>query len=158
MPLGSTSTGTPFLYYGLVGGFGGSKVEQLLDLTTLGRPGQNITEITDGSPTYFDACENANLGYWAWYYPGNEFGPNNLSPRVGKFDSDTNIFYRAAGGILDVHVWEAGDSTGDPTIMRIPGREGWARSRVIVSQVPHFQRSPPIASARDAVTSPSHNW
>lgn len=112
----STSTGTPFLYYGLVGGFGGPKVEQLLDLTTLGRPGQNIKEITDGSPTYFDACENANLGYWAWYYPGNEFGPNNLAPRVGKFDPGSNIFYRAAGGILDVHVWEAGDTTLDPTI------------------------------------------
>ncbi len=112
----STSNGTPFLYYGLTGGFGGRKVEQLLNLTTLGRPGQNITEMTDGGPTYFDDCELDNLGYWAWYYPGNEFGPNNLAPRIGKFDSDTNIFYRAAGGILDVHVWEGGTGTSDPTI------------------------------------------
>ena len=110
----STSNGRPFLYYGLFGGFGGPKVEQLLDLTTLGRPGQNITEMTDGSPTYFDTCRNTNLDYWAWYYPGNEFGFANMSPRVGKFDSDTNYFYRAAGGMLDVHIWEGG-VLSDPT-------------------------------------------
>ncbi len=103
----STSNGTPFLYYGLIGGFGGPKVEQLLNLTTLGRPGQNITEMTTGGPTYFDACALEDLDYWPWYYPGNEFGLKNLSPRIGKFDSDTHFFYRAAGGVLDVHVWEA---------------------------------------------------
>ncbi len=101
----STSNGTPFLYYGLFGGFGGPKVEQLLNLTTLGRSGQNITEMTTGSPTYFDACEQDDLDYWPWYYPGNEFGLKNLSPRIGKFDSDSSFFYRAAGGVLDVHVW-----------------------------------------------------
>lgn len=103
----SMTGSTPFLYHGLEGGFGGPKVEQLLDLTTLGRPEQNITEMTDGGPTYFDACEQAELDYWPWYYPGNEFGPNNFTPRIGKFDWDTRYFYRAAGGILDVHLWEA---------------------------------------------------
>ncbi len=112
----STSNDTPFLYYGLFGGFGGPKVEQLLDLTTLGRSGQNITEMTTGSPTYFDACEQDDLGYWAWYYPGNEFGLKNLSPRIGMFHPDSNFFYRAAGGVLDVHVWEAGISPPDPKI------------------------------------------
>ncbi len=112
----SMSNDTPFLYYGVIGGLNGPKVEQLLDLTTLGRPGQNITEITDGGPTYLDACQSEDLGYWAWYYPTNEFGLKNFSPRIGKFDSDTNFFYRAAGGVLDVHVWEAGVGTSDPTI------------------------------------------
>ena len=111
----SMSGGTPFLYYGLFGGFGGPKVEQLLNLTTLGRPVQTITEMTDGGPTYFDDCEEANLGYWAWYYPGNEFGPNNMTPRIGKFNAETNVFYRAAGGILDTHVWEGGVNPPDPT-------------------------------------------
>ncbi len=112
----STSNDTPFLYYGLFAGLHGPKVEQLLDLTTLGRPAQNITEMTTGSPTYFDSCEQQNLGYWAWYYPGNEFGLKNLSPRVGKFNSDSNFFYRAAGGVLDVQVWEAGINPPDPAM------------------------------------------
>ena len=111
----STSNGTPFLYYGLFAGLAGEQVEQLFDLTTLGRANQNIREMTDGGPTYFDTCAEENLDYWAWYYAGNEFGPNNFTPRVGKFNPETNIFYRAAGGILDVHVWEGGDSL-DPTI------------------------------------------
>ncbi len=103
----SINDGSPFLYYGLFGGLSGQKVEQLLDLTTLGRgPGQNITEMTDGGPTYFDECVEEDLGYWAWYYPGNEFGLNNLTPRVGKFHPDTDFFYRAAGGVFDVHVRE----------------------------------------------------
>ncbi len=98
----SLSGSTPFLYYGLFGGLSGPKVEQLLDLTTLGRPGQNITEITDGGPTYFDTCALDDLTYWAWYYTGNEFGFRNYNPRVGKFNG--NYFYRAAGAILDVHI------------------------------------------------------
>ncbi len=118
----SNAGGTPFLYYGLEGGFGGPKVEQLLDLTSLGRPGQNITEMTDGGPTYFDACEQADLDYWPWYYPGNEFGLNNLTPRIGKFHPDTRFFYRAAGGILDVHVWEAEPTT--TTTVSDPDPEG----------------------------------
>ncbi len=123
----STSNGKPFLYYGLDGIFGGPKVEQLLDLTTLGRPGQDITEMTTGGPTYFDACAQDDLGYWAWYYPGNEFGLRNLSPRIGKFDSGTNFFYRAAGGLLDVHVWEpgfaiSGTVTDAMTILGLQGR------------------------------------
>lgn len=101
----STTGGTPFLYHGLVAGLGGAKVEQLLNLTTLGRPGQSITEMTDGGPTYFDVCTQDDLDYWPWYYPGNDFGLSNMSPRVGKFNPDTNFFYRAAGGILDVHVY-----------------------------------------------------
>ena len=39
----STSNGMPFLYFGLQTGLSGPKTEQLLNLTTLGRPGQNIT-------------------------------------------------------------------------------------------------------------------
>ncbi len=107
----SMSGNTPFLYHGLFGALQGEKVEQLLDLTTLGRPGQNITEITDGGPTYFDTCQNEDLGYWAWYYTGNDFGFDNFNPRVGKFNG--NYFYRAAGGMLDVHIRE-GEAT--PTI------------------------------------------
>ncbi len=102
----STYKGAPVLYHGFVGGPAGRKIEQLLDLRSLGRAGQNIVEVTDGGPTYFDAlCRQDDLGYWAWYYPGNEFGLKNLSPRIGKFHPQTNYFYRAAGGVLDIHVW-----------------------------------------------------
>ncbi len=102
----SLSGTTPYLYYGLFGSLFGPKIEQLLDLTTLGRPTQNITEITDGGPTYFDNCQNQNLDYWPWYYVGNEFGFDNFQPKIGKFKG--NYFYRAAGGILDVHVKPGG--------------------------------------------------
>ena len=103
----STSQATPFLHYGVLGNLVGAQVEQLFDLTTLGRPGQSITELTAGGPTYFDPCVNQNLGYWPWYYPGNEHGRKNLSPRMGKFHPDSKFFYRAARGVLDVHVWES---------------------------------------------------
>ncbi len=113
----STSDGTPFLYYGLfANGLPGPQVEQLLDLTTLGRAGQNITEMTDGGATYLDNCAEEDLDYWAWYYPGNEFGPKNLTPRIGKFHPDSGYFYRAARGILDVHVWEGFDPL-EPTVI-----------------------------------------
>ena len=106
----------PFLYYGLrTSSLGGDPVEHLLDLTTLGTGNQNITEITDGGPTYFDDCQNRELGYWSYYYPGNEFGAQNFTPRIGKFNDGTIYFYRAAKGILDVHIYEAG-STGTPTV------------------------------------------
>ncbi len=98
----SMSGSTPFLHYGLFGALQGQQVEQLLDLTTLGRVGQNITEITDGGPTYFDTCQGQNIDYWPWYYTGNDFGFYNFNPRVGKFEG--NYFYRAAGGMLDVHI------------------------------------------------------
>ena len=112
----STSNGTPFLYYGVNGNLLGAQVEQLLDLTTLTPTGHSITEVTAGGPTYFDTCVNQSLGYWPWYYPGNEFGLKNFSPRLGKFHPGTNFFYRAAGGVLDVHVWEAGITPPDPAI------------------------------------------
>ncbi len=113
----SMSNDTPFLYYGVQGNLLGSHVSQLFNLTTLGRPGQNITEMTDGGPTYDDNCVNQSLGYWGWYLPGNEFGLKNLSPRLGKFHPETNFFYRAARGVLDVHVWEAGVAPPDPAII-----------------------------------------
>ncbi len=112
----SNSNGTPFLYYGLFGSLFGPQVEQLLDLTTLGRPVQSITELTDGGPTYFDTCQGQDLDYWPWYYTGNEFGLDNFTPRIGKFHPENHFFYRAAGGILDVHVgaiFADGFETGD---------------------------------------------
>lgn len=110
------SNNVPFLYYGLrASSLAGDHVEQLLDLTSLGTVSQNITEMTDGGPTYFDTCQQEDLGYWSYYYPGNEFGIQNFTPRIGKFNPGTIYFYRAARGLIDVHVWEGG-SSGDPNI------------------------------------------
>ncbi|MEE8522426.1 MAG: hypothetical protein V3T72_00725, partial [Thermoanaerobaculia bacterium] len=96
----SESDGRPFLYFGLEGfELAGSKAELLLDLSSF--PSQ-VTEITDGGGTYFDACSGFNVDYWSDYYPANTNGLRNVRPRIGKFNG--HYFYRAAYGILDVHV------------------------------------------------------
>ena len=98
----STSGATPFLYYGVSTSFlDGSKAELLLDLTDLGA-GNQIVEITEGGGTYFDAGSGSTVDYWGDYYAGNTHGLNNFQPRVGRFQG--KFFYRAAFGILDVHV------------------------------------------------------
>jgi hypothetical protein len=99
----STSFGTPFLYYGANGfGLEGIKAELLLDLGAF--PGGAVTEITDGGGSYTDACTGNTVDYWGDYYPGNGNGLRNVRPLVGRFDGA--YFYRAAFGILDVHVNE----------------------------------------------------
>ena len=107
----STSEGTPFLYYGVgSASLGGAKRELLLNLSGLGQGGQ-ITEITDGGPTYLDYCvspQGAPLDYWPYYYSANQFGFQNMQPQIGKFNPDNGFFYRAAYSILDVHIWDGG--------------------------------------------------
>jgi hypothetical protein len=96
----SSSGATPFLYYGANEfGLEGGKVEQLLDLSNF--PG-SVSEITDGGGTYHDTCNGETVDYWGDYYPHNDFGLRNVRPMVGKFRG--SYFYRAAFGILDVHV------------------------------------------------------
>ncbi|MCG8458046.1 MAG: hypothetical protein MI919_17350 [Holophagales bacterium] len=102
----STSAGRPFLYYGgALQNLAQPVVELLLDLSSIhpSVPGQDFAamEITAGGPTYFDACNGQDVGYWGWYYPKNQFGLKNLSPRRGTFGGE--YFYRAAYGVLDVH-------------------------------------------------------
>lgn len=113
----SESDGVPFLYYGIFANLQGTKIERLLDLTTLGGTNQ-ITEITDGGGTYTDPVTLNPVDYWGDYYPGNAFGLPNVAPLVGRFEG--RYFYRAAFGILDVHVrggaifsdgFESGDAT-----------------------------------------------
>ncbi len=97
----SASFSTPFLYYGFQGiNLEGTKLEQLLDLSTLGTTNA-IVEVTDDGDTYTDSCTGNTVDYWGDYYAANGHGLRNLSPRVGKFRGD--YFYRAAFGILDVH-------------------------------------------------------
>jgi len=63
----SKSHDRPYLYYGVEGfEIEGAKAELLLDLSAF--PGQ-VTEITDGGGTYFDACSGHNVDYWGDYYP-----------------------------------------------------------------------------------------
>ncbi|MEE8523528.1 MAG: PKD domain-containing protein, partial [Thermoanaerobaculia bacterium] len=96
----STSGATPFLYYGLNEiNLEGGNAELLLDLT--GFPGL-VSEYTDSGGTYFDACSSNQVDYWGDYHPKNGFGMGNVRPMVGKFSG--NYFYRAAYGMLDVHV------------------------------------------------------
>lgn len=103
----SVSGSTPFLYYG-ANEFGiiGDQVEQLLDLSNF--PG-SVSEITDSGGTYHDDCNGQTIDYWGDYYPDNDNGLRNIRPMVGKFRG--NYFYRAAFGILDVHVREAQEPT-----------------------------------------------
>ena len=85
-------------------------------------PGQNeeITTLTSGGPTYLDACLNEEVGYFGWGYSTHEFGLRNVGPSAGVFLKDR--FYRAAGGVFDIHIWtrtdpvmpEPGDGDGDP--------------------------------------------
>ena len=108
----STSGGTPFLYFGLTSNIlEGTKTEGLFNLSTLGGTNQ-ITEITDGGGTYTDSCSGNTVDYWGDYYANNGHGLRNLRPRVGKFKN--GYFYRAAFGILDVHVADTGPA--DPEI------------------------------------------
>ncbi len=99
----SQRDGTPFLYYGIQAlNLGGTKHERLFDLTALGCTDE-IVEITEDGGTYTDACSGNTVDYWGDYYATNGHGLGNLAPRVGKFNGP--YFYRAAFGILDVHVW-----------------------------------------------------
>ncbi len=101
----STSNGKPFLYYGTqAASLGGTKVEQLLDLSQFPASVREITDDPGGADrTYFDKdCKDSEVDYWGDYYPSNGNGLRNVSPRVGKFKD--KYFYRAAFGILDVHV------------------------------------------------------
>ncbi len=100
----STSNGDQFLYYGAqLNDVAGEQVEHLLDLSNFPSSVREITEDSSGSsPTYTDGCNGDQVDYWGDYYSLNDHGLRNTSPRVGKFQG--NYFYRAAFGILDVHV------------------------------------------------------
>lgn len=117
---------TPYLYYGVSSfNISGPGVEQLLNLSDLGKTalqlqqqgfnGPRFPEITEGGGTYTDACNGEEIGYWADYYPRNDKGLRNMNPRVAKFGGPNDAYlYRAAEGILDVHI--RGDIVLDPTI------------------------------------------
>jgi PKD repeat protein len=135
----SSSGSTPFLYYGANEfGLEGSKVEQLLDLSNF--PG-SVSEITDSGGTYHDTCNGETVDYWGDYYPHNDKGLRNIRPMVGKFKG--NYFYRAAFGVLDVHVLEA----QEPTIDLAGPPEGFP------GEPQAFQ-----ASASGCTPSPTYNW
>ncbi len=114
----SRSNGVSFLYYGVqANGLDRTQVEMLLDLTTLGTTNQ-ITEITDGGGTYTDECSGNTVDYWGDYYPDNGHGLRNTRPRIDKFQDE--FFYRAAYGILDVHVRESGPPSITTTVDDAP--------------------------------------
>ncbi|RMH21345.1 MAG: PKD domain-containing protein, partial [Acidobacteria bacterium] len=127
----SESEGTPFLYFGYdIFSNEGSKIEQLLDLTTLGTTNQ-ITEITDGGGTYTDLCNGSTVDYWGDYYPNNDHGLNAMTPRKGMFNG--KYFYRAGLTIFDVHVRE--NVAPVPAMVQgITGSTSWS-----VCQTPSFQ-------------------
>jgi uncharacterized repeat protein (TIGR01451 family) len=98
----SESGDRPFLYFGLdLIGLEGEGEELLLDL---GEFPAAVRELTAASGTYFDTCSGLPVDYWGDYYPGNGNGLRNVRPKVGRFEG--KYFYRAAWGILDVHVLE----------------------------------------------------
>jgi hypothetical protein len=102
----SVSNGKPYIYFGLSADFlFGSKIESLFDLTTLGTTNL-VQEITAGGGTYVEECASRTADYWGHYYSNNSCGLQNAVPARGKFRG--GFFYRAARGIFDVHVREAG--------------------------------------------------
>lgn len=122
----SMSGSTPYLYFGVSSiDTRGPKIEQLLNLSDLGKTAQQLQqqglsgprfpEITDTGGTYTDACNGEEIGYWADYYPRNDKGLRSMNPRVAKFGGpDGAYLYRAAESILDVHVRT--NVVVDPTI------------------------------------------
>ncbi|MEE8526807.1 MAG: PKD domain-containing protein, partial [Thermoanaerobaculia bacterium] len=135
----SLSNSTPFLYYGANEfGLEGDQVEQLLDLSNF--PG-SVSEITDSGGTYTDNCNGQTIDYWGDYYPDNDYGLRNIRPMVGKFRGDK--FYRAAFGILDVHVREA----QEPTLTLTGPTSGFP------GEAQTFQ-----ATASGCTPSPAYNW
>jgi hypothetical protein len=115
----SQSGSRPFLYFGLdLIGLEGEGEELLLDL---GEFPEVVRELTTGGGSYSDSCSALPVDYWGDYYPQNGNGLRNVRPKVGRFAG--KYFYRAAWGVLDVHVlddelplfadsFESGDVSG----------------------------------------------
>ncbi|MBZ0114159.1 MAG: hypothetical protein K8J08_16985 [Thermoanaerobaculia bacterium] len=106
----SSSQGAPFLYHGAsTGEAKGPAIEHLLDLSV---PGV-IKDITEGGATYTEECgPYANIDYFGYYNENNSDGLQNVNGWSGKFNGQ--YFYRAAYGVLDVHVRD--NSTPIPTV------------------------------------------
>jgi len=91
-----------FLYYGLEStGARATRVEQLLDVSSLDNLSPNIFEVTAAGADYTDPCNGFEVDYWGDYYNLNAYGLENIMPRNGMFSG--KYFYRAALGIFDVH-------------------------------------------------------
>jgi hypothetical protein len=121
----SVSNGRPFLYFGAEAfELGGSKTELLLDLE---RFPEEVAAVTDGAGTYFDPCSGHQVDYWGDYYPLNGRGLNNVRPRVARFRG--KYLYRAAWGLLDVHVYTPPSPPPATSIFKDGferGLSGWA--------------------------------
>ena len=102
----SKSGSRTFLYYGLeTTPIGGTRVEQLLDVTGLGPSGNGqVFELTDTGADYTDPTTSAQVDYWGDYYGNNTYGLDNLLPRHGIFVGE--YFYRVAVGVFDVHRYQ----------------------------------------------------
>ena len=95
----SESDGDSFLYHGVLSAKPwGAGLEHLLDLSTAG----SMVEITASGGTYTEGCNGrTGIDYWGDYYEKNEHGLRNVVGAVGMFQG--SYFYRAAGGVLDIH-------------------------------------------------------
>lgn len=134
-----------FLYMGFATTtLSGESAERLYHLGDLQPvpPNDGISEVVTGGPTYHDDCSDEDVGYWGWYYPGNEDGLRNFAPRTGVFVR--NRFYRVARGVFDVHIWTRPDlpePTGDAGVDAGPLEAG-----------PSEAGEPPVDSGFDAET------
>jgi cysteine-rich repeat protein len=101
----SFSNGLPLLHYGMeTTGLFGSGFERLWELESLPRivAPDTLPELTDGGGSYTDPCDGAPVDYFGDYYINNDYGLDNFNPRHAVFSGP--FMYRAATGILDVHV------------------------------------------------------
>jgi len=148
-----------FLYMGFATTtLSGENAERLYHLRDLqpSPPNDGISELAAGGPTYRDNCSDEDVGYWGWYYPGNEDGLRNFSPRTGVFVR--NRFYRAARGVFDIHIWtrtevpeppvdagvDAGLPEAGPSEAGVPAVDGGADAKPLAD-----------AASSDAAAGPS---
>lgn len=149
----SRSGTTPFLHLGFrYGTPRGAGPEGLFDMTRPGSTSGQSTwkEITATAGSYVasGSCNFGPLGYWGDYLRNNKFGRNHVAGRVGKFNG--NYFYRAARGILDVHV----RSGGTPDVATISTTPDPAEA-----QQPHWYSVPMTFRATPAGCTPaSYEW
>ncbi len=96
----SVSEGSPFLYVGSSLTLGkGPGHEQLFDLSQVGV----MEDITAGAGSFLEGCfSEPGVDYWGYYQEFNETGYRNVAGFIGMFNDA--YFYRAARGVLDIHV------------------------------------------------------
>ncbi len=135
-------SGEAYLYYGVgTSGLSGPSRERLWDVSALAS-GQ-VTDLLAGGDLYLDSCSGELVDYFGDYYEDNQYGLRHVAPREAVWNG--RYLYRAAVGILDVHVLDA--EAGDPVV-----------STQILTPPPHWLDEPVNLSASSSGCGSSGTW